>query len=256
MAEVVSGASTSKITRFSPYYPNARQIVSVPLTVIALTYSPDGKKFALSAYTGSNVVNLYTMNIDGTGLMRITNRAATFEYVSWSGFPKDRSLVAASGGSFGTRASGIIYTQQGPGTSSVLLLDVTTPSSLVMTQTTGLNANGPNLVFSVDADSITKMTYQNRSPYRGTKVIGPGASIPTANGALISIDSGSGQVVGVLPFNGSRSADSRPTFKDVGNTRVFTGAFLGVYDRSGVNVAPSGASEVRLDIATGKLTVH
>ncbi|MEA2554527.1 MAG: hypothetical protein QOJ65_2703, partial [Fimbriimonadaceae bacterium] len=96
MAEVVSGASTSKITRFSPYYPNARQIVSVPLTVIALTYSPDGKKFALSAYTGSNVVNLYTMNIDGTGLMRITNRAATFEYVSWSGFPKDRSLVAAS----------------------------------------------------------------------------------------------------------------------------------------------------------------
>jgi hypothetical protein len=172
----------------------------------------------------------------------------------WMPFVKDRTLVSSAGGLLGTHACGVIYSQDGKATTSVIAFDATTPSSVVMTAQTTANSTSPNLVFSIDADNITKLAYANGFAWRGIRAIGTSTPVTSANGALVSIDSSDGTVVGLLPFSGTRAANSRPTVSDSGSIRTFSGHFLAVYDSKGSNLAPHGASTVRLDMKTKILT--
>ena len=133
----------------------------------------------------------------------------------------------------------------------MLGFDAATPLSAVVTEQTGLNSQGPNLVFSIDADIVTDISYAHAPYWKPTKVVGGGTSIGNASGALVSLSSTSGKIVAVLPFTGARSAGT--SVVDEGGTRVFRGEFLGVFDSSGKNLGP--ASEVRLDVESGELSV-
>ena len=167
---------------------------------------------------------------------------------------KDRLMIGA-GGLLATGGAGFIYADAGSRTQCCLAFDATTRSSAILRAVTGIGGTEDSLVFSLDADTVKLIKYANAPDWNAVSVVEAGTSTPTANGALISIDAAFGRVNAVLPFNGSRGADSKPAVTRQGLNYVFTGNFTSVVNGSGKNVAPSGASRVVLDPKTGKLTV-
>lgn len=225
----------------------------LPGTTSSMAYSPDGKLVIVSASDGHDY-GLYTVPAGGTA-SKITGQLTDSYTPFWAPPQKERTLIAGGGGILGTRAVGLVYGQRGAATTSVLAFDATTPSSVVMTKQTGLDTTSPNLVFSCDADSITKMAFANSKDWKGVRIIGSSTPVLTASGALISMDSFTGQIVSILPFTGTRASGSKPTVHDEGSVRIFQGQFPAVYDAKGTNLAPSGASTVRLNTKTGAITI-
>lgn len=220
-----------------------------------ISFSADGQSVAVGT-SGTDPNGLYIVNLTTNAVTRITSETSTTEYPAWTPFIKDRTLIAGGGGLLGTRACGVILGQRVEGaTSSVVAFDVTTPSSVVMTAQAGSLVSTTNLVFSIDADNITKLAYANTYNWRGIRAIGSGTPVTSANGALVSIDGVSGQVVSLLPFSGTRAVGSKPTIKDMGTIRTITGNFLAVYDKNGNNIAPNGAAVVTIDTKTDAVTL-
>jgi Tol biopolymer transport system component len=234
--------------------------ISAPIPLLSgsfggASYSADSKSFAVCTSFGSPQ-GIYTGTIASGLFSRITPVTATAEFPSWTPFIKDRILIAAGGGLLGTRACGVIQTQRAiGGTCSIVAFDVTTPSSVVMTAQPSSITSQTNIVFSVDADNITKLAYANGTAWRGIRAIGSGTPVTSANGALVSFDGSNGSISTILPFLGTRAAGSHPTIKDEGSTRTFSGQFLAAYDKDGKNLAPNGASTIRLDTKTNTITV-
>jgi hypothetical protein len=221
-----------------------------------VSYSPDGGALAFCIEPNGGAFLIDTATFSNFAPTTISNPITDSLGVSWGPFVKDRTLIATTGATLGTRACGVIQAQRGFQTTSVVAFDVVTPSSVVMTAQTPPGGNSDNLVFSADADSITKLAFANSANgWRGVRVIGSGTPVVTADGALISIDSFSGTIAAILPFTGSRSPNSQPNIRDDGSTRIFTGQFKGVFDKDGKDLAPNGASEVRLDTRTNSLVV-
>lgn len=167
--------------------------------------------------------------------------------------PKDVVFVGP-GSLFGSRLAGFIFSQTGPSVRSLLGFDAATPSSVVMTKQTPSDTSSPNLIYSVDADVVTEISYAHAPYWKPLKVVGGGTTVSSAHGALVSIDSNTGKIVAVLPFTGLRSGKPKTT-EEAGRV-TFVGNFLGVFDAYGKNVAQEGASEVVLDTRTGELTAR
>jgi hypothetical protein len=232
--------------------------LNLPGPVNGISYSADGKSWVMCVTPPGLTAGLYVHQINDVTktFTRITSTASTTETPIWSPFIKDRTLIAAGGGLLGTHACAVILGQMpGSSTRSVVAIDATTPSSVVMTaQNTG-NPGLTNVVFSVDADNIIKLAYANSTGWRGIRAIGSGTPVTSANGTLVSFDGGSGQVVSILPFSGTRAEGTRPTIHDNGSIRTFTGNFLAVYDKTGRNLAPRGATTAILDTRTDTIRV-
>ena len=222
-----------------------------------ITYSPKGDQFIFGAAFPPSSPALYFGSAPYVNFSRMTSLTSTSISPAWTPFIKDRTLISSGGGLLGTRACGVILGQRvSGGTTSVLAFDVTTPSSVVMTAQHTSPSSADSLVFSVDADNITKLAYANTLGWRGIRAIGSGTPVLSANGALVSIDGQSGYVVSILPFSGTRAAGSHPTVTTNGSLQTFAGNFLAAYDKNGNNVAPNGASVVELDTRTGALSVE
>ena len=195
------------------------------------------------------------MNADGSGPTNLTKNAAGSDLSpAWSPAPRTRILVGAGGllqGSVGV--GGLLFSQSGKVTDSCVVFDATTRSSIVMTSQSVPNNTGPNLVYSVDADKVTLISYLSNPDYQAVRVVGTGVAISYASGALISLDSGDGSVTTVLPFLGTRTA-GKPSITQSNGERVYSGSFLGVFDSKGKNLAPKGAREVHTNSTTGKVT--
>ena len=71
-------------------------VYSSPLEITNIDLSPDGSKFALCMYHGDGYEysEIYTMNIDGTGLTRLTDNDGWDLYPNWS--PDGSELVFLS----------------------------------------------------------------------------------------------------------------------------------------------------------------
>ena len=70
----------------------------------------------------------------------------------------------------------------------------------------------------------------------------------------MSFDARLGTVSAVLPFDGTRGA--KRSTRTEGETQIFSGSFLGVFDGAGKNLAPNGATEVRLNTSTGQIVAR
>jgi hypothetical protein len=221
-----------------------------------VAWSTDGAAFGMIVHDldGLTVFNAYAVSKDGSQSYALTNSPSEKRGIAIGPINKEHVLIAPSGGVLGAAAAALIYGQHGPNTTSVVTMEATTPSSVVLTEQTGLNSVAPNLVFSVDADNIVKMAYANGGAWKGIRVIGSSTSVLSATGALISMDAHTGLIVGILPFTGSRATGSKPSFADNGNLRTFSGSFAGAFDSKGNNIAPGGASKVTLDMTTGTLS--
>ena len=258
-ASMIMSGNPATLVRIGTGLGDETQPINLLSTFTAgLSYGPDGKELVLGMIeAGGGAAGLYINTIGSTSFSRITPLTSETFSPSWMGFTKDRTLISSGGGLLGTRACGVIQAQRSDqSTSSVLAFDVTTPSSVVMTAQPIGTLTSNSLVFSVDADSITKLSYANTNNWRGIRAIGPSTPVLSANGALVSIDGTTGFVDTVLPFNGTRAAGSHPTVTDDGSTRTFSGSFLAVYDKAGKNIAPNGASVVKLDTKTNAITIQ
>jgi hypothetical protein len=111
----------------------------------------------------------------------------------------------------------------------------------------------PNVVFSISADSINKLSYINftETAPKVVPIVGAGAPDLTATDAIVSFSSSKGTVATILPYISNRSAT--PIVKMEGGTQVIRGRFLRVWDGNGKNLAPNGATEVRLDPSSGRI---
>jgi Tol biopolymer transport system component len=216
-----------------------------------LEWSPDSRKIV---YTHRSDGGIYVADADGTNAVPVRKEfnGLAFQPV-FIPAPKEVQFVGP-GSLFGSRLAAMIFTQSGAAVKGLLGVDANTPSTVVLTKQNPDDTIAPNIVFSVDADAVREIVYAHAPYWRPVRVVGGGASVPSAAGALISIDSKTGRIVAVLPFSGVRS--NKPTFSDQGNTRVFEGSFLGVFDDEGVNRVRGVVSEVRLDMATGELSTN
>lgn len=232
--------------RFEPLLEEVAQGMDV--------FSPDSQRVAYVAvddlFAEFGYYRVYMRNVEGGPVSELFPDLNTvdFEYPSYVPAPKE--VIFVGGPSlFGSRLSGFIFSQAGPNVKALFGFDATTPTSAVVTKQTPNDTVSPNLVYSIDADTVTDISYAHAPYWKPTKVVGGGTNIGTADGALVSIDSATGKIVAVLPFSGSRNDKS--SFNDEGGIRVFTGNFLGVFDASGKDHGPS--TEVKVNVLTGQL---
>ncbi len=215
------------------------------------SWSPDGSKIAFVSIRDGND-EIYAMNADGSGQDRLTNNAEDDSFPEWGPLIKRRTIIGA-GGSMGTNASGFLFGQADEQVRSLVVFDAVTRTSARVKAQTGLGDGLPNVVFSVSGDSINRLSYMNFTDAlpKVVTVVGPGTSIPTATDAIVSIGASRGVVASVIPYTSNRSA--APAISVETGVRVLRGSFLGAWDGKGVNRAPNGASEVRLDSRTGEI---
>jgi hypothetical protein len=232
--------------RYEPFLVDVQQGMEV--------FSPDSKRVAYTSiddlFAEFGYLRIYFRDVEGGPVTELFPDLNTvdFEYPSYVPAPKE--VIFVGGPSlFGSRLSGFVFSQAGPNVKALLGFDATTPTSAVVTKQTPNDTVSPNLVYSIDADTVTDISYAHAPYWKPTKVVGGGTNIGTADGALVSIDSATGKIVAVLPFSGARS--DKAGYRDDGGIRVFTGNFLGVFDGSGKNLG--SASEVRVNVLTGEI---
>jgi dipeptidyl aminopeptidase/acylaminoacyl peptidase len=221
------------------------QVVSVSSGILsAPCWSPDGKKIAyMQNVSGSD--QIWVANEDGTQA-HVISSGSQDDTPGWTPFPQKRTLVG-SGGSFSTSAAGFLYGQDGHLTTSVVVFGASDPLSTTVTSETGINQNLHDIIFNI-AGSLNSIKYQNGAGLVQTVV--PTGSVPTATGALVTFDASDGTVASIIPFSASR-AKSAPLVS--GDEVVYHGSFLAVYDKSGKNLAPNGATEIHIRNGTGEV---
>ena len=228
------------------------------------TWSPDGTKIVFNGYRGSSH-EIIVMNADGSNQTLLTNDLANDYMPNWGSFVKQRKLIGSGGTLSGSNTAGFIFAR-GQGNSyslgevvnSIVAFDGNPRSGVTLKTLTDLNNNGPILTYMIEADSpntITLLSYLNNPDYfKPIKIVGTGTSLTTANGVLVDFSSQTGKVTAVLPFAGTRAAGAgQPMLQEENGQRVYRGAFVGVFDATGKNLAPRGAREVRCDAQTGKV---
>ena len=102
----------------------------------------------------------------------------------------------------GASAGGFLYGQQGTKITSVVTFDARTRSGLSVTNQTGTNTSGPNVVFGIaSTDVLTSLVYRNGLTNSKVTVIGTGGLAgATATNAIVSYDANTGLVASVLPY--------------------------------------------------------
>jgi Tol biopolymer transport system component len=214
-----------------------------------VAWSPDSHKVLYNQSDGT-YIGMFVSNPDGSNPVEILSELKGNKLrPTYVPAPREVAFVG-QGSLFGSRLTGMIFGQAGPAVRSLLGFDANTPSTAVLTKQTPDHSDIPNLVFSIDADVVREISYAHAPYWKPIKVVGSGTAVTAAAGALVSIDAVTGRIVAVLPFTGSRS--SKPSFHDEGDTRVFTGSFLGAFDSKGEN--RGAAKEVRVNMQTGAIS--
>jgi Tol biopolymer transport system component len=213
------------------------------------TWSPDGSKIAFVRREGVHFVGqVYVVNADGTGLNKLCDGTSKDQSPSWGPFPASRTFVG-TGGSMAPAASGFLVAQKGKVNTSLVVFNAQTPNSAHLDAQGTTLPTQPNLVFNLSGDQLTNLVYLNGLNNTPTTVLNASS---TANGAVVSFDASDGTVTGVFPYTASR-AEKAGQATSSGGTLIYRGSFLGVWDGQGMNRAPGGASEIRIDARTGHL---
>jgi Tol biopolymer transport system component len=214
------------------------------------TWSPDGNLIAfVTPITGNHEV--YTMNADGSNQTRITNNIANEFATAWSPF-FSRIVLVGDIGTLSTAATGFLYATENQRPASAVAWSNADFSALQLKSLTPQNGNGDVMSFIVEgatnATDFTSLKFWNfaqASP----------VTIPTTgiNGALIDIGGFNGQVQNIITFTTPNRSAGKPTLKTENGKTLIKGTLVGVWDKSGHNLAPQGATQVTLDSRTGNI---
>jgi hypothetical protein len=214
------------------------------------SFSPDGTKITFSTTRDGNY-EIYVMNADGTGQTRLTSIGGSDDYPSWSGFQQPKYVGA--GGILGIDCAGFLVGQQGQINTGLLIFDTPTVASRAgsrVTANTNADTNSPNLAFTITTTTgLSSLKFVNTT--QSLVPISP--AIPTGStNALVLFDSATGLVVSVIPYTANRSQSSTNRVQN-GDMATYTGHFTAIFDATGKNLAPGGATSVTLDEKNGKL---
>lgn len=218
-------------------------------------WSPDDSKIGFQR-TQKGVSLIYALNLANNQLIPVTTGAGNDSSVAIAPPVLQPVVYIGTNGLLGASAAGFLLGQQGANVTSVVAFNAVTPGGVTLTSQTGIAPGVPNLVFNIStADNLTSLAFLNGMNGQPTNVFGGPTGLPALNplptGALISFDAYGGGVTSVLPYITSRAASTRPTIQNGG--LVYRGQFLGVWNALGQNLAPHGASEVRIDAHTGHI---
>ncbi len=218
-----------------------------------VSWSPDGSKIAFTSERDGNP-EIYLMNPDGTGQTRLIGSATIDAYPGW-GKGMTLNLVGA-GGCLANSAGGFLYARCGETPRSFLVFDAASRLSLRLSAFTE-QSNLSNAVFHLTADSITSMKMVDLQNPRLVvfTLVGAGGIPAGAKAMLISYSTSTGRLDAVIPYTRNRSGGA-PTVHEEAGVQVLRGEFPAVLDAQGNNLAPNGASEVRIDTRTGKVEVR
>ena len=163
--------------------------------------------------------------------------------LAWSTFLPNETVVATTGSTFYHSAcSGFLMSELYNRFGSLLAFTANTPSTATIPAPSATSGSQP-LLFTLSGDSITKVGYMNSYFSPGTTI-----SLTSTPTIAVAVDASTGQVDLVAPAAKIASTAKSPT----GNV-IYSGMFKALYDKSGNNLAPSGASQLVINPKTGGL---
>lgn len=220
----------------------------------AARWLPDGSGFVVTAGGAPQGFQLHLLDASGHLVRQLTSLPLGIAPGSFSvGPPRSSSqALIGEGGLLGSTASGIIFGQDlTGGLTTVVGFQSDRPRSVTLKANTGLNSTGPALTYTLTAERLRTLRFINDPPDGNPVTVVDSTSLP-AGGALINFDADNGQVTVILPFAEGQSQSA--TVTESGGARVFRGHFLGVW-KGRTNLAPRGATEVKMETATGRVEV-
>jgi len=208
--------------------------------------SPDNRKLAFyRTSAGGATPGIYESDFDGGNPQLVItdppSNGITGPVVSinWSFFQPAVSYIGAGGLLTTSNVSGFLMSEKGDQFASLLTMTATTPSTAKIVQT-GTTTPGSPQLYMLSADAITNISFTN--VYIGGHTSFPLTSTTTAT---VSVDSTTGYVDFVAPGKFQKQS--------AGSRSEITGQFTAIYDKTGKNLAPSGATTIQVDSTTGKL---
>jgi Tol biopolymer transport system component len=218
----------------------------------APSFSPDGSKIAFGSTRDGSNAEIYTMNVNGTSQINRTNNLANGSYdyyPSWSAFRKPKYIGVS--GLLGTECAGFLFGKQGKVNTSILTFDTPTLTSRTgarVTANTNTDTQSSNLAFTITTTTgLSNIKFINTT--ESVAVIAPTLPAGTTN-ALVLFDTYTGTVSDIVPYAANRSVSTRTVSGDL---VTYTGKFTAIFDSTGKNLAPTGATSVTLDEKLGKL---
>jgi hypothetical protein len=104
-------------------------------------------------------------------------------------------------------------------------------------------------VYTVTADTISSIEWTNGYYMQGTL-----QTLTGATGFLVSFSNVTGQIGWISTFEGPAAQIKRPATTAQSNGQsTYSGHFKNVFDATGHNLAPNGASSIVIDNKTGKV---
>ena len=214
-------------------------------------FSPDNSKIAFyRTKAGGATPGIYECDFSGTNPQLVVPDPSTAGLtggiisLAWSPFLENQKFVG-TGGTLSSSASGFLLSQNGSQFASLLTFVATTPSKATLTAATTSGGSGP-LIYTLGADAVTNVSFTN--VYNGAHTSFTLASTPSV---IVSIDGTTGFVDFVAPGIISKKNPAPSLSGHIGS--AFTGQFSAIYNSTGKNLAPTGATIIEVDPKSGKL---
>jgi hypothetical protein len=213
-------------------------------------FSPDGTKIAFyRASRGGATPGIYVCDYSGDNLRLVYADPTSSEPVgslAWSPFPATQLLLGTGANLYSGNVDGFLLSQNGQQYGGICGFTTTTPSTATVTAASV--ATGAPLVFTLSGDNITMIEYSNSFfNLHGETLIQPTGTNPNA---LVAVDPYSG---GIDTVAVAASVLTSSSSKVSGANLTYSAKFTAIYDKTGKNLAPSGAKQVVLNSTTGKL---
>lgn len=185
---------------------------------------------------------------------RVTNTASKEANVR-VGPPVRRFLAVGTGGIASEKATAFLAGYHGDFPASIVTINNSSFSDLVMTTPTGVNNSGPILMFNVEGAStavaLTEVAWRNFEDSIPTqKLIADGMVV---NGIIATFSASGGNVTSIIPFTAPNRSAGKPYVQTANGVTTLRGSFVGAWDSRKQNHAPQGATEIRMDAKTGAI---
>ena len=239
----------------SPGADEIAEIVSLPdLSSASVILNTSGTQYDVESWSADGTRILYRKSVTASGTSELDSvttdgnnpqTLASFgdgsvKYGTWEPYPVAIPYVSSSGGyTLNNASSGFLFAMNGSALGSFVNFTATTPGSATLTVDPITNGS-TNLIYHVHADALNSFRYINGFG-GGVSVVTVG---PGTKEALVSFNATDGTVAAVLPVASKRGLVLASQKR--GTQTVYTGAFSGVWDTRGKNIATGGASEVVL----------
>lgn len=226
-------------------------IATSPHFITSLLVGPDDS-IAYAVVGDDYYTTVYRRAITDTYAIELTRVSYYAWLESWSPMtPLTKTFVASTGGLLNTLSSGAVFTETAQGIAAVVSFRATTPTSGKLKLVTSMDNQSPTIVYQADMDTCIALAYAQGPEFRRVDVVGGTAGIKPLTGALIATSSETGRVTSIFTYKNLGTLKPDQVKRTQGNEMVFTGDFVSIINDKGVNLAPSGAQEVALDLSTG-----